>query len=70
MILDENYNAAVCDGPANLKEAKQSPDWLEWENGIRAELEQLQDMGTWQLVKKPPSVTNFVRPKTQSMENT
>jgi hypothetical protein len=41
MILDKNYNAAVCDGPTNLKEAKQSPDWLEWKNGIRAELEQL-----------------------------
>jgi uncharacterized protein (DUF1919 family) len=37
----------------SLKEAKKSPDWPEWEKAIKAELEQLRDMGTWKLVNKP-----------------
>jgi hypothetical protein len=53
MINDESYTAATNDGPISLKEAKQSPDWPEWEKAIQAELEQLQDMGTWVIVKKP-----------------
>jgi Reverse transcriptase (RNA-dependent DNA polymerase) len=53
MINDESYTAATNDGPISLKEAKQSPDWPEWEKAIQSELEQLQDMGTWEIVKKP-----------------
>jgi len=53
MINDESYHSATNDGPISLKEAKKSPDWLEWEKAIESELEQLQDMGTWKLVKKP-----------------
>jgi hypothetical protein len=53
MINDESYNAATNDGPISLKDAKKSPDWPEWEKAIEIELEQLWDMGTWKLVKKP-----------------
>lgn len=38
---------------ASLKEAKNSPDWPEWEKAIHKELAQLHQMGTWRLVKKP-----------------
>jgi len=37
----------------SLKEARTSPDWPEWEKAIQIELEQLQRMGTWELVDKP-----------------
>ena len=53
MINDESYNAATTDGPISLKDAKQSPDWTEWEKAIQIELDQLWDMGTWTLTKKP-----------------
>jgi len=39
----------------SLKEAHASPDWPEWEKAIQIELEQLQRMGTWELVDKPVS---------------
>jgi hypothetical protein len=38
----------------SLKEAKASSEWPDWEHAIQAELDQLQEMGTWQLVDKPP----------------
>ena len=53
MINDESYHSVTNNGPISLKEAKKSPDWLEWEKVIESKLEQLQDMGTWKLVKKP-----------------
>src|SRR6267154_4733137 len=31
MINDESYNAATTDSQISLKDAKQSPDWTEWE---------------------------------------
>jgi len=37
----------------SLKEARESPDWPEWEKAIQTELEQLRQMGTWKLVDKP-----------------
>jgi len=40
----------------NLHEAKDSLEWLEWEQAIHAELEQLEWIGTWKLVDKPPGV--------------
>jgi len=39
--------------PKTLQEAKGSPNWLEWEKAITVELEQLDHMGTWQLVNCP-----------------
>jgi len=37
----------------SLKEARESPEWPEWERAIHTELEQLCHMGTWKLVDKP-----------------
>ena len=53
MLDDGSYLAAISDAPNTLKEAKNSDDWTEWENGIREELEQLQAMGTCEVVDKP-----------------
>jgi len=36
----------------NLKEARDSLEWHEWEKAIHAKLEQLKQMGTWKLVNK------------------
>jgi len=33
-----------------------SQEWLEWEEAIKTELDQLNCMGTWKLVEKPPGV--------------
>jgi len=38
----------------SLKEVQESPDWPEWEHAIHTELKQLQCIGTWKLVNKPP----------------
>jgi len=43
----------VGDDYHSLHEAKQSPDWPEWEKAIKTELDQLNQMGTWRLVEKP-----------------
>ena len=53
MITEESYATAINDGPTNLRDAKRSHDWLEWENAIQVELEQHRTMGTWSLVTKP-----------------
>ena len=36
-----------------LQEAKRSPEWPHWEKAIQTELTQLNNMGTWKLVKNP-----------------
>ena len=43
------------DDCCSLKEACKSPDWPEWKHAIHTELEQLRQMGTWELVEKPDS---------------
>jgi hypothetical protein len=50
----EVLTAKVDDEFQSLKEAKESPTWLEWENAIRTKLDQHQEKGTWELVDKPP----------------
>ena len=39
--------------PQTLKEAKTPCKWLAWEKAIQVELEQLRQMGTWELVDPP-----------------
>ena len=45
------------DNPKNLREARGSPDWPNWEKAIRAKLDQLDKMGTWELVDPPEGCT-------------
>ena len=49
--LDEQLFAIIAgDEHTSLKDAKNSPDWPEWEKAIQKELDQLHQMGTWRLV--------------------
>src|SRR5271156_872706 len=53
---DEQLYAIIAgDEHTSLKDARNSPDWPEWEKAIQNELTQLQQMGTWRLVEKPPN---------------
>jgi len=51
---EELYAIIASDEITSLMDAKKSPDWPEWEKVIQNELTQLQQMGTWRLVEKPP----------------
>ena len=46
-ISNETFSITANDGVVSLKEAKKSDKWPEWEKAIKAELTQLQKMGTW-----------------------
>jgi len=54
-ISDKSFSITANDGVASLKDARQSDEWPEWEEAIKAELAQLHQMGTWRLVDKPPN---------------
>ena len=41
------------DEPRSLREAKESPEWSEWERAIMSELNQLREKGTWSLIETP-----------------
>ena len=45
----------------SLNEAKRSADWPEWEKAMLAELKQLNQMGTWELVDKPPNAVPNIK---------
>jgi len=45
------------DNPRTLHEARESPDWPDWETAVQAKLDQLQKMGTWELVDPPEGRT-------------
>src|SRR6266702_1566094 len=40
------------DNPKSLDEAKKTSEWLEWEQAIKTELDQLKRTKTWMLVKR------------------
>ena len=43
--------------PENLKEAEGQPDWLIWKQAMKVEMDQHNDVGTWQLVELPTGWT-------------
>ena len=51
---EELFAIIASDELTSLKDTKKSPDWPEWEKAVQNELTQLQQMGTWRLVKKLP----------------
>ena len=55
-VREQAFAAVPNNECRSLREAKESNEWLEWECAIQAELNQLQRMGTWKLVEKPPDV--------------
>jgi len=52
-MIEEAFNVIPGDDCHSLKEMHKSPDWPEWEKVIQTKLEQLQQMGMWNLVNKP-----------------
>ena len=50
---DKAFAVLPDDECKNLTQAKHSPEWPEWEQAIKSELDQLERMGTWKLVDKP-----------------
>ena len=54
LTMEEVYAMIAGDELTSLKDTKNSPDWLEWEVSIQAELDLLKKKGTWKLVEKPP----------------
>ena len=55
-VREQAFAAVPNDECQSLHEAKESDEWPEWERTIQAELNQLQCMGTWKLVEKPPDI--------------
>ena len=43
--------------PENLKEAEGQPDWPIWKQAMKVEMDQHNDVGTWQLVELPTGRT-------------
>ena len=41
------------DEPKMIQEAQKSPEWENWKKAIQTELDQLQNMGTWELIERP-----------------
>ena len=56
IVRAESFAAVPDDECRTLREAKQSPEWPEWEKAIHTELDQLKRMGTWKLMEKPSGV--------------
>ena len=54
LTMREVYATIAGDELMSLEDAKNSPDWPEWEIAIQAELDLLKEKGTWELVDKLP----------------
>jgi hypothetical protein len=54
LSIEEVYAIIAGDKLPSLKEAKNSPEWPKWEQAMKEELDLLKEMGTWELVQKPP----------------
>ena len=71
---EQIYAIIPGDEYTSLKDAKNSPDWPEWEKAAQSELDQLTQMGTWKLVEKPPDAIpiankwTFVRKRNKAGE--
>ena len=52
----EAFNVIPSDDCHSLKEVHESPDWPKWEKAIQTKLEQLWQMGTWNLINKPVGI--------------
>jgi hypothetical protein len=53
-LTDEMYAIIAGDELTTLAEAKRSPNWPKWQKSMKEELDVLNEMGTWELVPKPP----------------
>jgi len=55
-VLDQNETYAIIAGDelTSLSDARRSPDWPTWNQSMDEEMKTLTDMGTWELIDKPP----------------
>jgi hypothetical protein len=54
ILTDKMYAIIMGDELTTLAEAKRSPDWPKWQKSMKEELDAMNEMGTWELVPKPP----------------
>jgi len=55
LSIEEIYIIIARDELTSLKDAKNSPEWPEWQKAMQEELDLLKEMGTWAQVQKPPN---------------
>jgi hypothetical protein len=55
LASNETYAVIARDELNTLREAKNFPDWPEWQTAMYEELDLLKEKGTWELVQKPPN---------------
>jgi hypothetical protein len=54
--MDEVHAIIASDELTGLKDAKSSPEWSKWKKAMQKQLDLLKEMGTWEMVQKPPDV--------------
>ena len=55
LLMTNIINAIIMgDELTSLNEAKRLADWPKWKKAMQAKLNQLKQMGTWELIDKPP----------------
>ena len=56
LTMEEVFAIIAGDELTSMKDAKNSPDWPEWEIAIQAELDLLKK-GTWEFIEKLPDAS-------------
>ena len=60
-VVEEHAMASVLESAEGImpsyEEARKRPDWPKWEEAIQKELESLKQLGTYELVKRPPGAS-------------
>jgi Reverse transcriptase (RNA-dependent DNA polymerase) len=54
LSVEEAFGIITSDELTSLKEAKDSPEWPEWERAMQEQLDLLKEMGTWETVQNLP----------------
>jgi hypothetical protein len=55
LSIEEVYAIIARDEITSLNEARNSPEWPKWQQAMNEEMDLLNEMGTWELVQKPPN---------------
>jgi Reverse transcriptase (RNA-dependent DNA polymerase) len=61
LTMEEVYAIIAGDELTSLKDAKNSPEWSEWEWAMQEQLDLLKEMGTWETVPKPPDAVPIAK---------
>jgi hypothetical protein len=55
LSIEEVYTIVAGDEITSLNEVRNSPKWPKWQQALNEEMDLLNEMGTWELVQKPPN---------------